>query len=995
MEHNKVAQLEKELELMNLDIQIKEQSGANGGSSNIDSVPDAYRQPVSFEDAGITKDEISYAEDVNKRELNQLEGNPTPYQTMGMPNSQSLAEGATRLFGGERLPGNFISPFEKLKAESIKRRINAAEAGIQTGGGVSWGAQAISSLALTDQDKANVSKKDLSERFGQDVKIGRDKQSGELVYFDPKEKKLFPVNRLGLDGGDFTAMTGPLIVGAFETAGTIYGALDKRKKGLGTFDNRIFTARQKKEMVYGSILAGLGEFTRLVLGDAFGTNEDLSFIEKVNEAGEMAGLAAVTGVGFEGLVNFAKRLREGVGTAVIPNEVLKQLTESFENLKLGDELAGDEAVKNINKALYEAESQAMVKPLLGQLEDNTQLLDVVEGLKSPGSPEKVIIMEQQAKNTQALKQYYGLMNDEVSDVSPAGMSQVSSDIKGVTDVNLAQRKSEANAPLNEANKISRMADRKLPTTPPMDAALAAKEALTSEQKVFYDAASESYDLLAKEASRLDVDPSSFNLALELTTLNQTESKIEGVKRLADYLGEDVFNTDTKWTITSITDSIRDLQTLKRAADNGHVNADRGMFTKASAIFNKFKAEALKDHPELLLRQKQLDIAYSEGKDIFDTGTVQSILTNKEPMPDSQIFDRVIINGDSTTSKNVATAILRNREFPEAMLKMRQGIHGFYKEKVMNNGIVDLEKHNQFIKDYVDKKIITPFFKDTELKKLRSVGFIGQTIDIETKRRKASLARINGTNGNQGIFESEIKNLEGKTLFNKVWGEEKQANVRKLKEALKNNPAVWKSYQAEVLNQIKLTAMPDGVFKAGALNTLIEKRGGTISETLGDGYLSNLKMLKDALDVTSRKGEALSLDRSNAMMDMARAYVGVFTTPGRFLTATNRMRGTASKKLITDIITDPEKLKKLHALRNTRSSSNTAALIFAQLGASELAITGQPDDRYYKKTISEQVAWIKNQKKKAAERKRLVKSQENAKRISELKTQQRKYQAYTR
>jgi len=132
-----------------------------------------------------------------------------------------------------------------------------------------------------------------------------------------------------------------------------------------------------------------------------------------------------------------------------------------------------------------------------------------------------------------------------------------------------------------------------------------------------------------------------------------------------------------------------------------------------------------------------------------------------------------------------------------------------------------------------------------------------------------------------------------------------------------------------------------------------------------------------------------------LMDMARAYVGVFTTPGRFLTATNRLRGTAAKKLITDIITDPEKLKKLHALRNARSGSSSGALLLAELGASELAITGEPEDKYYAKSIAEQVKWIKKQKNDANRRKKLINKQNNAKRISNLKEQQRKFKAYTR
>ncbi len=190
-------------------------------------------------------------------------------------------------------------------------------------------------------------------------------------------------------------------------------------------------------------------------------------------------------------------------------------------------------------------------------------------------------------------------------------------------------------------------------------------------------------------------------------------------------------------------------------------------------------------------------------------------------------------------------------------------------------------------------------------------------------------------------------------------------------------------------------MPNGSFSVKALGGLLETHQLPMKEILGEGYYKNLKILKDTLDVTTRKGSTFNIDQSNIYMDVIRSYVGVFTREGRFLTAGNRYKSKKARAVLTEMILDPEKLKKTSAMLRTRSGSDTARLILTQLGASGIySVKDNPTKSEESDYLASRITEIK---KKDKQKKKLASLQEKkakAEKLEKLKEDQFSLRQFT-
>lgn len=960
---------------------ISEQSG--------NFAPGANRDEIPFNQAGVAQEDIKQLESVNQRKLAQLQGVGSPVESFGDIGAQAVSYAMNpvrEFFGAEKvLPGNFINPIEGYQADETERLLKLAKAGISTteykdvfgrSKGVNAQARAVGSLGLTKKDKIEVSKQQLDKQFKTNVTVGVDPETNEAVYLNPLNNRMYSLNPAGLDGGDFTDYLGSGIVSTTETMAVIL-ALKKGK-----------TPSAKKETVAGGLGAAVGEGLRLTAGKLAGTNKELSYTGIAWEATKEGIIALGAGSLFEGLLYAKRKAGTMSAESVIPGHVLDSFKDDVDKINTNSNInvIGEEAVRVVNKALRGVQSNAIVQPNVGQILNDSQVLDVVEALKRGGYAEKKQLIERDASNESALQDYFTLINNNITPQNPPGPFRLAEDIQAVTGKSIAGQIENANVPANQAMQLSGGAIRDIPAGGYMDAGRGVKGALTKEEDLFMKAADRDYTALAKEAEAVNAIPDSFTMKLELSSLDSNQSKAKS-RKIVDFLEDGALDLDNQWSITSITDTIKTLRSELRAMDTGVPNAASGTVRKALSILNDFKVRALKDHPDLLEKQQALDAVYAEGKELFHEGIGKKILSTKDSLADSDIFSSIITNGNSNTAKNVATAIM---DKPEAMLSMKRAINRLYKKEVTVNGIADIKKHNKFIEKYVNNEIITPFLKDSELKSIRRVGSAGRLVAFEVKKRDAALKKIND------LFDNKVDTLEASTLFNKFWGKEKQASIGKLKTILKDQPEVWKSFQSEVMKNIKdsITPLPKGTFSLKLLGETLRNKEGSIKEILGEGYFNNLTTLKEALEVTVRKGDSFEFNQSNALMDIARSYVGVFTREGRFITAANRYRSASSRALLAEMVLDPEKIKKVSALMRARKGSDTARLILVQLGASGLYHVGEndmseQDYRAYGDLIKEK----KNKNKFNAGLEAAKIKRAKNKEIQRLEEQQRTLQSY--
>lgn len=953
-------------------------------SKSEDLFPDANRAPIPFDQTEVSQEDLSQLENINQRKINQLEGRGSPIESFGDVSAQAFSSAMNpvrEFFGKEAvLPGNFINPIEGWQADDTARRLKLAKAGMpikpMKDRGVGAKARVTASLGLTKKDKAIVAQEELDEQFGEHVQIGKDSKTGEQVYLNPLNNKLYPLNPVGLDAGDFVDYLRPGVVATSEALTTI---LMMKKGGVPS---------AKKEVVAGGVGAAIGEAGGLGLGKLLGTNRELSWPGVVWEGMKEGGFSIAAGGILEGLVQGYRKVKTIKGDSVIPGHIVDQFKDDMNMIDGMNSLeaVNQHTIDTMNKSLRDLQSEAIVQPNVGQILDDDHTLNIVESLKTVGDKSAAPLNLRDKTNDAAFVEYFDLIGKEVVDTPAVGKTQLAEEIQAVTGKSISEQTEVIEAPLREAEKLSRGTIQAMPKGKTIEAGREAKNALTVEETAFYKFTEKDYDEIASEAEALNLVPDSFNLKLKLAGIDKSQSAAKG-RKFSQSLEDDALDINYDWSFTRIDDTIKGLREQKRLADRGQKDYNLHKLNKGIEILKDFRAKALKDNPLLLQKLELVESTYREGKDLLGKGVSKLILKTDDVLADSEIFKKIIIAGDSGTSAQVADGI---RNSPEAMLSMRAGINKFYKNEVSSYGIVDLKKHNDFVEKYINSEIITPFYTKKQLRQIRKPGAAGRIYKAELEKRNVAIKKIND------LFESKVNNLNPTTLFNKIWGESKEIDIKKMRNVLSDHPDIWKSVKAEALNDIKLKIMPlpNSTISYNALSKVLSKNKGSIIEMFGEGYFNNLTLLRDSLEITSKRGKSFNFGQGNAVMDITRSYVGVFTREGRFITAANRYRTARSRKLLAEMVLDPDKIRKLSALKRARSGSDTARLILTQLGASGLYHINDSDlSPKDFEALSEQITMKKNKDKFDAKKqteKNNLKRKLSAKKIKEEQLELQKY-----
>jgi len=912
-------------------------------------VPDnALTEEIPLEQANVTPDDISQLQDVTQREINQMEGRAQPLagsQPEGfVDNMMAVSEGIQQatsailnpfreMVGMERRqPGTYINPITQWQANETARRIDLSKKGIGSGD-TSLGSRFIESLAMDDRNRVKSIKKSLDEKFkGQDVEMWVDQDTGDLIYMNPDDNKAYTANPLGFELGDIVSLTGDAITATVEAGFTAYGAVSanitkaKNKLTKSQYDR----TRVRREVGYGAAGAAIGDAIKISLGKVFDINDEVTIGEIAMDAAKEASLSLGFGVGFEGVKSVIKKIRAVRGEAAIPGQLLDNLKDNFDQISAKD-FSNDGAgkiVDLVNETLRGAQSDNVLSPNMGQLLNDSTTLDMVESLKMGGTKEKAMLEARKVSNESANQEYFTLIGNEVTDTQAIGKDQLGQNIQAVSQQSVDLQKQIAQAPTDEAAQQSKTLIDDLSASSSYQAGDIVRGSLYKEEVKLKEVFKNEYALIEAKAESQGLIPSTETMKLELFALDDVESGAK-VRRITDEFKDGELEFDKEWSLTKLNNTIKSFNALKREAETGKSSARTGKVKKAIKILHNAQQDALKNNPDLLMKLNALSSSYEVGQEIFNDSVVNSIIKNKDKLPTSDIFNAVIKNSD--TAESTAAAIMDD---PWAMQAMRRGINDLYIYKVSQDGIIDYGKHKQFVRDYIETRIVTKFFNGQQLKNLDQAGSISRIYKIEKQRSDNLLKEINKT------FDSKISNMDGKTLFNKVWGEEKASSIIKLKSLLSSEPEIWRSVQAEMLNSIKNTVMSGDSLSVSNLDTLLIKNIRTIEEGLGVGYANNLKTLKESLTIANRQGEKFNLDKESGVAKIALTIMGRLHPRAKNVTTADQARAVYARKLLTEMILDPEKMRKLSALKRARGNSDTYKLIVTRLGFKILA---QDDD----------------------------------------------------
>lgn len=148
--------------------------------------------------------------------------------------------------------------------------------------------------------------------------------------------------------------------------------------------------------------------------------------------------------------------------------------------------------------------------------------------------------------------------------------------------------------------------------------------------------------------------------------------------------------------------------------------------------------------------------------------------------------------------------------------------------------------------------------------------------------------------------------EPEALFDAIWRDGRISNTETLLKVLPEESI------GDFQKLIYRDFVEKGSNDSAAITRYLQQHGEGLKVVFGDEFVDGLntynKIIK-SIDVQASKGLIVDDAAMTMTTNLARAYVGIFTRPGRVITAINQVRRKLRLTSFEDMILDPEKLYK--------------------------------------------------------------------------------------
>lgn len=810
----------------------------------------------------------------------------------------------------------------------------------------------LASLAFNDDERLNAYRVALKEKFGKDVKVRLGPDTGAIEFLDKDTNRFSLARPPGAIGASIEGLGGFGMVLVPEAAGGIGGAF----AGAGPLTATLGAGAG----------AFIGEVMRLQLGREMGINKSMSDLQLIGEAAKEGGISVAGGVIGEKVIRIGKFLINARSGAPLTASILNDV-----------DLSVDEAAVLVD-AINDRIGEAKFRLNLAQATNDEDLLVWQERFRrDPKFSKDFGLFEQEQQD--ALEAFFETINKPfrsrattpeagraVQDVAQAGIERQTARRNIFVDMKRAELDSV----------VTSIRDRPLESL-----GRPLRELGDAEQQGFRDWAKAAATALNEVAGNKEIIKNR-ETALVVANIDKRvqdalfpsiqkpqrallgervvgeEEVPEGIRILRETIsGESeaptvevlnrIFDPNANFTFSQAWDAISALKRVERVASKGlstdapEVGAVRRLYT---ALEKDLRASM--DGSPLREQYDQFIQRYAAEKTRLDKGVVGKMMTRdggkngRFIIADEAVFRSFFTPGTNREAKELF-ALVRNN--PEQMQGVRETIGDFYKRQVLDNGRVNLTRHRAFMERYLRPASV--FFNKKELNQFAKPG------QIEKALKARELARTNALTGINKTFGAEIANLNnpGKVL-NLILDPKNADKARQMVDLLKDTPDVlrgvrneFRKHMAErIAGQFK---SGDRVFSAANFDTFLNGKAGeggfrqVARNLFGDAYVGDLDLLNNALKRVSlearfpnRSGTAFWAD---TLKNLTRAYVGLFTRPGRFLTAADRIRGRAANRVLYKAMTDPESLAELTALRGVDMRTKKAAAVISALSGSAL------------------------------------------------------------
>ena len=867
------------------------------------------------------------------------------------PPEVPLKGGGFRIPGAE--PGTSIEiPVPQLEQPAVRPIIRrAAAAGVLFDKPAPAG-QFLSSLAIDEAESVNAVKVALKRKAGKDVEVRMGPQTGALEFFDEESGRFSLVDPPGQFQGGGGGAGGPAIVITAEAMGAVPAA--------------IFTKSPLLIDLGAGGGAFVGEIMRLKLGQRMGINKKASDGKIIGEALKMGGLSALSGFALRNAVKAGKFVIDTIEGRILPRRVADELQLNIEDAqKVADNINNTLGSERFRLTLAQATNDEDLLIMqdffkrsqqfnaeFGAFSDaqQTALTEFNAIINRPyrtrlSSPEVGTVVQDVARSkidrAVARQDVFVTMKEAELDTAVGSLLDKPFERIGpiLRDVGDSERVDFVEWARGGARALNDIAGDKefilnIET---------AKVVRSIDKKVsdalFPSVQKPQRQLVGAEAAGQETIPDAIRF------LRETVSGEAGPETTA--ILNKVFDSNAKFTFSEAWEAISALKKVARVSSKG-LSTDAPEIGAVKRLIKALETDLRKAAEGSPLRDEyqRFITRYAAEKRRLDEGTIATMMERRGGpngrfvVANEDVFRGVFQPGGKREAEEVFNVIGSD---PQAMTAMREGIVDFYKREVIEGGRVNIRKHIQFMRQY--KQPLGVFFGKDEMKLIVRPGQIEKALQARERARERALVQINKT------FDAEIANLNnpGKVVA-LIMDPKNPDKARAMMKLLENTPDVARGVRTEVRK-----AMAERVagefrngerfFSAANFDKFLNGKSGeagfasVLGNVFSKQYVKDLQTLNRALAIASR--EARHPNRSNTafwtqtVKNLARAYVGLFTRPGRFITAIASIRGRASNRVFVNAMLNPRNARALMSLQGVDLRTQKAAALVGALGGGAL------------------------------------------------------------
>ena len=307
--------------------------------------------------------------------------------------------------------------------------------------------------------------------------------------------------------------------------------------------------------------------------------------------------------------------------------------------------------------------------------------------------------------------------------------------------------------------------------------------------------------------------------------------------------------------------------------------------------------------------------------------IQNVSADKYAQGDKQAYEGLVNffrsniteRTDGTLdSPEYINKILLDPENADGLLGLKAGLRNEFKEKVLTEqGGVLKPKSATAFDNFMARNgaILRKFFTEEELAQFDSAEAFARTF----KQNEISLAKTRDQINSSTNLAPIAANLnKPELIFRDTWKPGEVTPTRELFDAVTThgNQELLDSYKSYIFKDFMEKTQTRGslnqdIFNASRMEQYLDNHGDAMEVWFGKKFVSQLGDITQKLKPYDNLGTAKLSEEDhfllNSINSLARAYVGLFTTPGRVLTAVKTIYGGNAARKQLQLLSDPDKL----------------------------------------------------------------------------------------